>query len=208
MTSKIDLTKRYSENPFVENMKIETKGRSLTLSPMGKDNTVLLNQATGEMQGTHITTYKKVDAEKFVKLFTQNIALTFDLNSPGIKVFNVLMFVVQEKAMGRDLVVLDKYTLEEFLSFQQKKLSLSPATFTRGIQALEEAKIIAKAVRKGSYYINPNFVFNGDRIAFTTVIEKQESVKKGKEIERFYESDEYKELEKNDAKKWDDDTPY
>jgi len=29
-------------------------------------------------------------------------------------------------------------------------------------------------MRKGRYYINPNFVFNGDRIAFTTLIERKQ----------------------------------
>jgi hypothetical protein len=27
-------------------------------------------------------------------------------------------------------------------------------------------------MRQGRYFINPNFLFNGDRIAFTTVIER------------------------------------
>jgi hypothetical protein len=28
-------------------------------------------------------------------------------------------------------------------------------------------------MRQGWYFINPNFLFNGDRIAFTTVIERK-----------------------------------
>ena len=40
---------------------------------------------------------------------------------------------------------------------------------------LEDAKIIAKHRKRGDYFINPNFVFNGDRIAFSTVIEKKPS---------------------------------
>jgi DNA-binding GntR family transcriptional regulator len=51
-------------------------------------------------------------------------------------------------------------------------MKLSIATFKRGINELENAKIIAKTIRKGWYFINPNFIFNGDRIAFTTVIER------------------------------------
>ena len=51
-------------------------------------------------------------------------------------------------------------------------LKLSYATLKRGINELEKAQIIAKTMRKGFYFINPNFVFNGDRIAFTTLIER------------------------------------
>ncbi|WP_259272006.1 hypothetical protein [Klebsiella pneumoniae] len=43
---------------------------------------------------------------------------------------------------------------------------------------MEKAKIIAKTMRQGRYFINPNFVFNGDRIAFTTVIERKNTIEK------------------------------
>ncbi|MCV5480042.1 replication/maintenance protein RepL, partial [Escherichia coli] len=56
---------------------------------------------------------------------------------------------------------------------ENKKIRLSMATFKRGINELEKASIIAKTLRKGRYYINPNFVFNGDRIAFTNLIERK-----------------------------------
>ncbi|MFY0838350.1 hypothetical protein ACA371_28650, partial [Klebsiella pneumoniae] len=52
-------------------------------------------------------------------------------------------------------------------------LRLSLATMKRGINELEKAKIIAKTMRKSFYFINPNFLFNGDRVAFTTVIERE-----------------------------------
>jgi hypothetical protein len=42
----------------------------------------------------------------------------------------------------------------------------------RGLAELEKARIIAKTLRQGRYFINPNFVFNGDRVAFTTLIER------------------------------------
>lgn len=47
----------------------------------------------------------------------------------------------------------------------------------------ENAKIIAKHLRAGDYYINPNFVFNGDRIAFSTVIERKKRSATPKAIE-------------------------
>jgi len=30
-------------------------------------------------------------------------------------------------------------------------------------------------VKQGRFYINPNFIFNGDRIAFTTLIERSDT---------------------------------
>lgn len=163
---------RYSENPFLESMEIPVKGKSVKLSRLGKDDNVLMNQATGEITGTHVTTYRSVDSEQFVKLFTANIALTFDLKAAGIKAFNVLLWVMQDTSTNKDLVPMDSLVLEDFLAAQDKKLSLSIATFGRGLRELEDSQIIAKHVRQGWYYINPSFVFNGDRIAFTTLIDR------------------------------------
>lgn len=167
---------RHKTNPFIGDMIVPVRGRQVKLSRLGRDQDVLVNQTTGEIRGTHLTTYKRVDGEQFIKLFTANIGLTFDLSAAGIKTFSVLLWVVQHKAISRDEVDLDALTLEEFIedhSGSKKPLSLSLTTFKRGMNELEKAQIIAKTMRKGRYFINPNFVFNGDRIAFTTVIERK-----------------------------------
>ena len=168
---------RYKTNPFLEGMMFPIKGKQVKLSRLGKDNNILINQTTGEVHGTHVTTYKQVDGEQFVKLFTANIAMTFDLSSAGIKAFSVLLWVVQNRALSKDEVDLDAFILEEFIENHSSKdppLRLSLATFKRGINELEKAKIVAKTIRQGRYFINPNFVFNGDRVAFTTLIEHKE----------------------------------
>lgn len=173
---------RYKENPFLEGMVVPVKGKQVRLSRLGRDDNILVNQNTGEVQGTHVTTYKRVDSEQFVKLFTANIGLTFELSSAGIKAFGVLVWSVQNSALSKDEVDLDTLVLEVFLQCQvsasKQPLRLSLATFKRGLNELEKAKIIAKTMRQGRYFINPNFVFNGDRIAFTTVIERKNTIEK------------------------------
>ncbi|EOM4036090.1 replication/maintenance protein RepL [Escherichia coli] len=173
---------RYKENPFLEGMVVPVKGKQVRLSRLGRDDNILVNQNTGEVQGTHVTTYKRVDSEQFVKLFTANIGLTFELSSAGIKAFGVLVWSVQNSALSKDEVDLDALVLEAFLQCQvsasKQPLRLSLATFKRGLNELEKAKIIAKTMRQGRYFINPNFVFNGDRIAFTTVIERKNTIEK------------------------------
>lgn len=161
---------RYEKNPFIENMTVPVGTKNVRLAPLGKNDNVLIDTKTGECRGTHITTYKKVDTEKFVKIFTANIALTFDLTAAGIKAFNVLLFSIQTQAINKDLLVLDKFVLDDFLETHELKMSFT--TFMRGLRELTNAQIIAKHVRRGCYFINPNFVFSGDRIAFTTVIER------------------------------------
>jgi len=61
---------RYKKNPFLENMIVPVKGKQVQLSRLGRDENILVNHKTGEIQGTHVTTVKRVDSEQFVKLFT------------------------------------------------------------------------------------------------------------------------------------------
>lgn len=173
-------TKRHLTNPFLEGMIIPVKGKQIRLSILGQDDDILLNQTTGEKRGTHLVTYKKVDGEQFVKLFTTNICMAFDLTSAGIKALSLLVWSVQGAAITRDQIDLDKFTLKSFLEEHegnQKPILMSQPTLWRGLSELEKAQIIAKAERRGRYFINPNFIFNGDRIAFTTLIERNQSQK-------------------------------
>ena len=82
-------------------MIVPVKGRQVRLSRMGSEDNILVNQTSGEVHGTHLTTYKRVDGAQFVKLFTANIAMTFDLSSAGIKAFSVLLWVVQNRALSK-----------------------------------------------------------------------------------------------------------
>ncbi|WP_352230783.1 replication/maintenance protein RepL [Escherichia coli] len=163
---------RYKENPFIKDLALTISSKRVMISPMGKDEHVLVNQSTGEVTGTNVVTYKKVDSEEFVKLFSRNIALTFELTSSGIKSLNVLIWSVQNTAIQKDVVALDQLAFDDFMK-ENPNLKMTLRTFQRGLSELESSKIIAKTMRKGFYYINPNFVFNGDRIAFTTLIERK-----------------------------------
>jgi hypothetical protein len=169
-------TVRFKENPFLEALTVNKKDKRINVNPISADREVLVNQVTGEIKGTLVTTFRSVDDAKFVKLFTQNIALTFDLKSAGIKAFNILMFTLQDR-FKTDTVTLDKFALEEFIT-NHANLKLSESTFLRGLRELETAQIIAKTMRRGVYFINPSFVFNGDRIAFTTIIERKKNNEK------------------------------
>lgn len=166
-----DAEKRYPTNPFLNDLVIHKRDKLLKISSLGKENSVLINQSTGEITGTHVMAVKKVDTQQFLKLFTQNIALTFDLTTAGIKALNIVMWIIQNEALNKDLITISKWHIDDFNKQNDKDVSLR--TFYRGLKELEKNKIIAKYIANSQYFINPNFVFNGDRIAFTTLIEKK-----------------------------------
>lgn len=168
---------RFNSNPFLNQLEIKSKKKTVRVNAsLGKDDNIVINQSSGEVLGayTHVSTFKEVDQSEFVKIFSANIALTFDLTSAGIKALNVLIYAVQKQAIEKDVVALDKFVLSEFLSLNGfKKIKLSQPTFTRGLSELVKCQIIARHNRQGFFFINPSFVFNGDRIAFTTAIIKK-----------------------------------
>lgn len=165
---------RHKENPFTEGMRMTVGSKSIRVSSLGKDDNILVNQVTGEVSGTHVVARKRVDKTKFVKTFSDYMAFTFDLTKAGNKALRVVMWATKQYAVGKDKVDLGRYTYDEFLEYyadSEPPLVLSYPTYTRGLAELEKAKIIAKTMRTGHYFLNPDCLFNGDRVAFSTVIE-------------------------------------
>ncbi|EJF82491.1 hypothetical protein [Candidatus Bartonella washoeensis] len=100
-----------------------------------------------------------------------NVALIFDLKAAGIKVFLVLAWILQNRLIRTNTVILDKAILKTFLEAQERKLALSPTTFFRGVAELEKASIIAKQNHRAWYFINPNFIFKNRQFVFTNDIQ-------------------------------------
>lgn len=181
MSEEKSKTIRYDHNPFLKDLIISKKSKQVRVSAMGKDDNVLINQNTGEVHGTNVVTYKQVDDAEFVKYFSANITLAFELNKAGNKALQLLIWAVQKRAIEKDIVTLDKFTWEDFIKEYEIK-AFSIPVFKRGLKELEDSQIIAKAKRAGDYYINPNFIFNGDRIAFTKIVERRQP-KEQKELD-------------------------
>ena len=108
----IDLTKhttgvrsatKYEENPFIEKIIIKTRGKKITVAR----GSTLIDMKTGEIEGvTEISQIVEVDEGQFIKLFTKDLAIWFDLNKAGLRVFGAMLTVIQNSAIGRDLVIL------------------------------------------------------------------------------------------------------
>ena len=172
MTTK---TIRYKTNPFIEGMEIRLKRKNVRITTLGKENNILVNEHSGEVASTHVVAHKLVDASRFIKTLADYTSFTFDLSKAGNKALRVLMWTMQDNAINKDTVTLDKYTLEAFHDVHKDfipPLKLSYPTFARGLGELDKAKLIAKTQRAGIYFINIRCVFNGDRHAFTTIIQK------------------------------------
>lgn len=162
--SKIEPKKRgsrtiYEISPFVPNVTVRTK------KVTNKRGDMMLVSSdfaqTGEITAPIAGFWeaKEVDDEKFVKLFVNGVKALAELSPAGTKAFSVLYEALQA-AIGHDRVYVS------FHSVDQNKTKMSRATFTRGFTELVEKEFIAPCMDMNWYFINPAFVWNGDRLAF------------------------------------------
>jgi len=175
----------YKENPFTQSLTVKTRSKTVTIQASDRMNTeyAIVNQDTHEVKSTHIATYKQVDDDQFVKLFTQNIAMIFDLNQAGRKTLDMIMHVMQRTAISKDEVYIDDNVRADFT--EMFSLKLSKTTMYRGLTELESANIIAKSVKTNIYFLNPNIVFNGDRLVLTQAIERNSGIESNSNQDRM-----------------------
>jgi len=148
---------RYENSPFLERLHVRTHGKMLTVAR----GTALLDTDTGELQGTTvIAQIKYVDNEEFVKIFTKNLAVWFDLKKSALRVFGALLQEIQRSAIGKDIVFFDhgNKALKDF--------KISKPAFYRGLDELIDKGFIARHKSSGLVFINPAMFFNGDRAVF------------------------------------------
>ena len=146
----------YEVSPFILNVKVRTKKIINKTGDM-----MLVSQETGEITApiAGFWSGKAVDDEPFVKLFISGVKALKELTPAGTKAF-ALMYEAAQSAIGKDRVYIS------FNSVDQNKNKMSRATFTRGFSELVEKEFLAPCVDLNWYFINPAYIFNGDRLAF------------------------------------------
>jgi hypothetical protein len=160
---------KHKENPFLESAITTVKTRKKRLT-VAQGSTIIDNETGEATAETVIAQIVEVDEGQFVKLFTKDLEMFFDLSSAALKTFGLILKAVQTDAINRDRVYLN-YSDEEFL----QTFKLSKSVFYLGIAELIEKKFIAKSTLTNLYFINPALFFNGDRARFV----KEYRVKQG-----------------------------
>ncbi|MBR6510762.1 MAG: replication protein [Phascolarctobacterium sp.] len=155
---------KYRENPFLEHtLEVSTSGyKPIYSNTVSGENCVMVGQITGELKGSAGIFYRKeVDKSEFVKLYAEGVGAIMQLKSPGKKVFQLIYEQLYGKeGVGKIQIVL----VYDMLSDEQRK-NMSRATFFSGINENLKHNIIAETYAAGVYFINPAFIFNGDRLA-------------------------------------------
>lgn len=164
--------KTHKENPFLEAVQPSMKRKTEILYD-GKQ--AVIHRETGEVQEDQlaIARIKWVEAEQFVKVYTANMAVFFDLTKPGQRVCEFMVDVMsQRKYIGQDEIPLYADLYVEFCKNTNRK-GANKQSFNTGMRELAAKALVARSALRDHWFINPAVVFNGDRARFITEVRKK-----------------------------------
>lgn len=151
---------RYEANPFLGAASLSTNEGTKRRTLKSKDGSQLMvtNQAGEVLAPAGFWQTQEVDKTQFVKLYINGVKAFSGLSGAGAQVFG-LVYAELQKAVGKDVIYLN------FLDIDQALTKISKATFMRGVKEILLKKFLAETLVSGRYFVNPDYIFNGDRLA-------------------------------------------
>jgi hypothetical protein len=151
---------RYSSNPSVSEAYNDTKKGTRRIGNRYDKNSAFIVSKSGEtLASAQFYDVMTVDKTQFIKLYIQGVKALQDLTSAGTKVFELLYYQMQKRPS------VDKIYLH-YATVQENGGTMSLATFKRGMNELIAKEFIYECVEPLNYFVNINYMFNGDRLAF------------------------------------------
>lgn len=109
-----------------------------------------------------------VDNQQFIKIYSKSLRDIFDLSYGALKVFFYFMHIMQN-SKDSDLVWFDVNECQEFCKYKNHRPVYDNVT------ELVKKAIICKSDKPHRFWVNPQFVFNGNRIVvFNEFIKKDD----------------------------------
>lgn len=152
--------KKYEKNPFLANAVSSTKIGTRKLTNSTGDKMMIVSEETGEVvapAGFHQVV--EVDKTQFVKLYIAGVKAFQGLKTDGTAVFELIYRAVQEQ-FGQDELYLS------YSAVDQEVTPMSESKYFRGMKELVEKGFIAASVKPHIYFLNVDYMFSGNRLAF------------------------------------------
>lgn len=144
------------ESPFMDDLVINTKKKRITVAR----GSVMVDENTGEITSrTEIGQVINIDSEEFIKIFPREMGAWFDFEKSTQKLFGQMLMKVQTEAINKDIFY---YSLDDMAS----DTGYSKQTLYKCLTELINKKVIAKHQNQNLFFLNPRFLFNGDRADF------------------------------------------
>lgn len=144
----------YEENPSVPVASQSTKIAPRRITNKAGDKCMIVSE-TGEVlapAGFHEIV--EVDRTQFVKLYVGGVAAVNDLSAAGSKVFKVVYSLI-----------LKNPNTDRILMHNKVVKSIPKTTFEKGLTELLSKEILYRSTFPNQFFLNVNYIFNGDRLA-------------------------------------------
>jgi hypothetical protein len=161
----------YGENPSIpEKGGLQTRSRLKQVAE-GRSKAIIVHPGTGEVLGKASVAFMQgedVDKQQFVKLYIDGVKGVTGLTKAGAKVLEIVIGQMNENPGS------DKVTLSAFLA---KNKGLEERTYQRGLRDLQGKEVLFASHAEGTFFINIEYIFNGNRLHYVKSFYLKESAK-------------------------------
>ena len=157
----------YRTNPSVPDPNSISKRKKVHYGDEQKG--FVVNPGSGEILnvgGAGFYEFEEVDDTRFVKLFLGGLKQAVGLSKSGLALFEIVYRQLQEKH-GEDKVMLNYYMVSERFP------DMTERTYQRGLRELLGKEFLYRSPSDGVFFVNVQFMFNGDRLAFVKGYRRQ-----------------------------------
>jgi hypothetical protein len=165
MTNNFSLSRRgliqYDTNPFLPSAADNTVEGQRRVTHKSKDGSqMMITSQSGEVVApAGFWHAQEVDKTQFVKLYVNGVKAFAQLSPAGTQVF-ALVYEQLQANPGKDVIYL------HLADINQDITPISKATFMRGVREIILKDFLAETKVSGRYFVNPDYIFNGNRLAF------------------------------------------
>lgn len=150
----------YESNPFLSVAAGNTKHGVKRITAEGGDKMMIVNGGTGEIIApAGFWQIQEVDKTQFVKLYINGVKAFKGLSNAGTRVFEQMYLQIQN-AIGKDQIIMAWHAVDQAVS------PISKSTYSRGLRELVDKGFLAASMVPSIFFINPDYIWNGDRLAF------------------------------------------
>jgi hypothetical protein len=150
---------KYTENPSIGKAVSGTKTGVKRISNRTGDRFMIISEHGETIAPAGFHEIVEVDKTQFVKLYIKGVQAFQGLTAAGTQVFELVYRTVQESPGA------DRFYLH-FMTIEHKGMNIGKRTFHRGLSELLKKEFIFESIEPNLYFLNVDYLFNGNRMAF------------------------------------------
>jgi hypothetical protein len=162
----------YEDNPSLPVVSHNTQIGTRRLTNKAGDKCMIVSESGEILAPAGFHEIIEVDRTQFVKMYVGGVTAFNDLSAAGAKVFKfVYNFIL--KNPNTDRIVLSPKHVK----------NVAKATFERGLTELLSKEILYRSTVTYVFFLNVNYMFNGDRLALVKEYRLKASVDEPRDIQ-------------------------